>query len=309
MAMQDLFQALQMFQQGVQQAAVYNGVNNATAQMQEIQKAAVDEGQKRQQLQQLSNETALRLTGLGASGVQIKSAFDAIAPQNFGSAEQMQLEGALSGNQQLQQVSGDIIGGRAKAAANAEDLDFKRKLLLQDRQMQQQLEIERMKLAKDQPKLSADELGFQTNVQVAEKLITDLDTTISKFGTAETGWGTTAAKDASSKLDAIPYQLAITYAKIVDPASVAREGEVDAAKKYMLNLGAFSSPEKARLALKNMRDTIQQYKTARGNTQGAARGQAPGPGGPPPKLETRTLKDGSRIKGYQLPDGRFEQVD
>jgi hypothetical protein len=311
MAMQDLFQALQMFQQGVQQAAIYDGVNNATAQMQQIQQSAVDEGQKRQQFQQLANQTALRLTGAGANGSQIQSAFNAINPQNFGSAEQMQIEGDLSGNKQLQDVSGGIIQERRNAAASVEDLDFKRKLLLQDRQLQQQMALERMKMSEQKPDLSTDELGFQTNVQVAEHLINDLDQTIVKFGTAETGWGSKEAKNASSKLDAIPYQLAITYAKIVDPGSVAREGEVAAAQKYMLNLGAFSSPEKAREALKNMKATIQQYRKARGNTQQAAGiepvGGKQGPAAPVPQV--RKLNDGSYAKVIQLQNGKWEVVD
>lgn len=293
--MQDLYQALQMFQQGVQQTAVSTAVNDATRQMQELNQANIDEGQKRQALQQLSNQTALRLTGAGANGTQIQSAFNAIAPQNFGSAEQMQLEGQLSGNKQLMGVSSGIIGERDKKKADAETLDFNRKAWMQKRTLDQELllAMAKMKSESANTKLSADELGFQTNVQVADKLINDLDKTIENYGTAETGFGSTEAKDASAKLDAIPYQLAITYAKIVDPASVAREGEVDAAKKYMLNLGAFSSPEKARLALKNMRETIKTYQSSRSATQGAAGGKSAAPA-PAPQVKVMMTANGPK---------------
>lgn len=37
-----------------------------------------------------------------------------------------------------------------------------------------------------------------------------------------------------AEMDSIIYQMAVDYAKMVDPASVAREGEVSAAQKYML---------------------------------------------------------------------------
>jgi hypothetical protein len=40
--------------------------------------------------------------------------------------------------------------------------------------------------------------------------------------------------DAGAKMDSVIYQMAVDYAKLVDPDSVAREGEVAAAQKYML---------------------------------------------------------------------------
>ena len=113
---QELFEALQMFQQGVQQAATSNAVLDATANMQQINSQITDEAQKRQALDQLSRYTALRLTGAGANGSQIQAAFNSIAPQQFGSAEQMQLEGMASGNQFLTDTSSKIIGERRKAA-------------------------------------------------------------------------------------------------------------------------------------------------------------------------------------------------
>lgn len=115
MAINDLFQALQMFQQGVQQAATTSAVNDANNMVQQINQAQMEEGKKRQALQQLGNELALRLVGTGANGTQIQAAFNAVNPQNFGSAEQLQLEGQLSGNQYYQQAAQNIIGGREQA--------------------------------------------------------------------------------------------------------------------------------------------------------------------------------------------------
>ena len=40
----------------------------------------------------------------------------------------------------------------------------------------------------------------------------------------------------SDLIDSKLYQIAVDYAKLVDPESVAREGEVASAKKYMLNI-------------------------------------------------------------------------
>jgi len=113
--MQDLLAALQMFKQGVQEAATASAINDAHAQVQQIRTGIQDEAQQRQAFQNLSNDVALRLTGVGANGQQIQSAFQAIAPQNFGSAEQLQLEGQLSGNKFYQQQASDIIGQRNQA--------------------------------------------------------------------------------------------------------------------------------------------------------------------------------------------------
>lgn len=145
MAINDLFQALQMFQQGVQQYAITGAVNDANAQMQQLNQAQIDEGQKRQQLQQLANGVALRLTGVGASGTQIQSAFNAINPQNFGSVEQMQLEGQLAGNQYMQDTANKILGEREAKSMRAEDRQFARQVQLQDREFERQLMLAQLK--------------------------------------------------------------------------------------------------------------------------------------------------------------------
>ena len=86
------------------------------------------------------------------------------------------------------------------------------------------------------------------------------------------------------------YDIALDYAKIVDPASVAREGEVAAAQKYLLpikGLGVRNST--AKKYIQDMRDTLSGRMTAknsnRKNTQGSA-GMGGGAGGFP-----RTVTD------------------
>lgn len=110
--MQDLFKALEMFKSGVQEAATASALSDAQQQVNQIRVGIQDQGQQRQAFQQLSNDLAMRLTGVGANASQVQSAFSAIAPQNFGSAEQLQLEGQLSGNQYYQEQAGNIIGER-----------------------------------------------------------------------------------------------------------------------------------------------------------------------------------------------------
>lgn len=128
--MDDLFKAMQMFQQGVKDFATTRAVNDANQQMYQINTQLKDEGEKRVALQQLGNQLALQLTGVGADAAKVAQAFNAVTPQNFGSAEQLQLEGQLSGNKFYQQQASKIIGEREQKEIRAEDRKFSRDLLL-----------------------------------------------------------------------------------------------------------------------------------------------------------------------------------
>lgn len=308
MAINDLFQALQMFQQGVQQYAITGAVNDANAQMQQLNQAQIDEGQKRQQLQQLANGVALKLTGVGASGQQIQSAFNAINPQNFGSVEQMQLEGQLAGNQYMQDTANKILSEREAKKTKEMATQYGFQAALQDKKFQQELFLEQMKLAKQAAgkgiELRPEDVAFETNVQMGTKLADQLTQAVNESGTWEAGnIPLISNKKNAAIIDAAPYQLAITYAKIVDPASVAREGEVAAAQKYMLNLGMFSSKEKALEGIANMKRTMLEYKNTRSSVKGGGAGQ-PAAG----NIQVRVLPDGSRVKVRQVAPGKYEEV-
>lgn len=88
-----------------------------------------------------------------------------------------------------------------------------------------EIELKPEKTPQQQQK-SEKELAYRYNIlkQNAE----DLKSLIKKHGTMEVMGAEGAMMD--DKL----YQIAVDYAKLVDPDSVAREGEVAAAKKYML---------------------------------------------------------------------------
>lgn len=67
------------------------------------------------------------------------------------------------------------------------------------------------------------------------------------------------------------YQIAVDYAKVVDPASVAREGEVKAAEKYMLPIQGLGTKNSTALALiqKYKDDLAVKMKNKNANTYGA----------------------------------------
>lgn len=94
-----------------------------------------------------------------------------------------------------------------------------------------------------QPKLQAADQTFIQNIKEYQNQLKLLKDTINDYGTYESAVFGNAA--ASSALDQLPYKMAITYSKIVDPQSVAREGEVEAAKKYIVPLGMTANKKQA----------------------------------------------------------------
>lgn len=99
--------------------------------------------------------------------------------------------------------------------------------------------------------LSAADLAFESNASAALRYADEFENTVRKFGTFEVG-----SPEGSAKLGQLPYQMAIAYAKIVDPASVAREGEVAAAQKYIIPTGLLTRNDTALNAISNFRNDI-----------------------------------------------------
>ena len=99
--------------------------------------------------------------------------------------------------------------------------------------------------------LSAADLAFESNASAALRYADEFENTIKKYGTFEIG-----SPEGSAKLGQLPYQMAVTYAKIVDPSSVAREGEVAAAQKYIIPTGLLTRNDTALNAIANFRNDI-----------------------------------------------------
>ena len=78
--MQDLFQALKMLQDGVQQFAVGRVINDANDQVRQIHETEMDHRTKIQNLRNLSNQLTMRLSGMGANPTQVEQAAGAVAP-------------------------------------------------------------------------------------------------------------------------------------------------------------------------------------------------------------------------------------
>lgn len=118
------------------------------------------------------------------------------------------------------------------------------------------------KTEKEQKKV--DESTYRYNIlkQNAE----NLKKSVSDVGTFE------MFGDESAKQDSIVYQMAVDYAKLVDPDSVAREGEVAAAQKYMLpfkqGMGLTTSNSTASKQIDNYVKSLDERLNARNSAKG-----------------------------------------
>ena len=104
-----------------------------------------------------------------------------------------------------------------------------------------------------QQKLDKENVEFNTRYSNIQNNLTKLDDIVNEYGTFE------ALGPQSGQMDQLIYDIAIDYAKLVDPGSVAREGEVKSAQKYMLPIkGLFVRNSTARGLIDSMKKNIQQ---------------------------------------------------
>lgn len=87
MAMDDLFQALKMFQDGAKEYATGNAIRDAASTVKDINKLQQDEFLKRQQLEETGKQLALQLGAIGTPVSQIQSSVGAVMPQALNSPD------------------------------------------------------------------------------------------------------------------------------------------------------------------------------------------------------------------------------
>ena len=294
-----------MFQGSVQQAAVSNAVEGASQYMNQINAQISDEAQKRQALQNLGNNLALRLTGVGANAAQVEQAFRAVSPQNFGSAEQLQLEGQLSGNKQYQQVAGDIIKQREQKQKSLIMMQHANDLEKMRRANEFEMAREMIKAGAKPQDLKPEDVAFKTNVEMAYKFIDQLSAAVERSGTWESRLGNT---EDAAVLESVPYQLAITYSKLVDPNSVARESEVESAKQFLMGIGATKNDAQTLAQLEHLKKSIKGYEAARGGAKSPTASKAVSVT-PSNNIQVRRLQDGTLVRVKQNAQGQWESVD
>lgn len=112
-------------------------------------------------------------------------------------------------------------------------------------------------------KMTEGDKSFAVNADQLLKNLDTLESAIKRSGTFEySGAGAGLVKGKSSIEDAatiksLPYEIAVGVAKILDPASVAREGEVAAAQKFIIPTGISESNDIAIKAIQQLKNRIK----------------------------------------------------
>jgi len=99
----DLQNAVQGFNDSLKSYSIQTALTNATQNIQQLQSQQIDEVDKRNQMQALSNELAMQLTGMGANGNQIQAAMAATQPRSLDNYGEMFGEGLMKGSEPLKQ--------------------------------------------------------------------------------------------------------------------------------------------------------------------------------------------------------------
>lgn len=124
-------------------------------------------------------------------------------------------------------------------------------------------EQERVQGAKQTAGQQTASSDLYTNLDSAFTNMNELENVVRDNGNWESAVGNPQARAA---LGRVALDTAIAYAKIVDPSSVAREGEVAAAQKYLVPMGIFESNATTLAAIQGMRKSLMQKAAARQHT-------------------------------------------
>lgn len=255
-----LQEGLAQFNAGVKELQLRRALDAANQRVNEIKSVETNERKQRAGLQQVANDLVMQMTGLGADAASMKMAYSALAPE---------------APQQYQSIQQAFLSDDPSAQKKAKDLmKIEQENTLAKVREQNLGELQKAALTQagkqTAPKASSAEKTFEVNYETAIDLANDLKNTIKKSGTFE-AWDEKSAAD----LQGAAYKLAINYAKIVDPDSVAREGEVAAAQKYLIPLGMFTREKTAQAAIDNYIKDIERRKQVRDNIKSRESSEAP----------------------------------
>lgn len=126
-----------------------------------------------------------------------------------------------------------------KRAREMEDIRNQNAIAADERRAARDMDLVRLKgeqeLAQAQAKLQMPDKAAQKSEKELDYRYVSLRNNADKLKDLVGKYGTMEmAGPQAAEMDSLIYQMAVDYAKMVDPDSVAREGEVSAAQKYML---------------------------------------------------------------------------
>lgn len=271
-SLDEIMKAFGAFNQGLKQNAIYTGINQARQAVDQVNQQQIGEMEKRQQQEQIAKSLALQMTGMGADGNDIRTAYSTLAPEKIASSADALRIGVMTGDDQVLD-----FGKKLQTLENEPADDRQNKQFSNQRALQKDAQAHAEKLA--MMKLSAAALGtekakkdgdiaFDTNVKMAHNYLNKLSGVVGRSGTWESEW-LGNSKDAAV-MKSVPYQFAVTYTKLVDPNSVAMPGEVKAVQEFLMPFGMSTNKKTLMERLEHLRTTVDEYKQARaaagGNT-------------------------------------------
>lgn len=232
-----LDKALGMFKETVQQAGLTRALMQADEQVKSIQSGALKEQEKMTAMNDIARSLTFNMLRSGATAGQIEQAAGTVKAKPIQTADEAILRGTLSGDE-----------GLVQKGLRADYLSAANKLAV----------LERTEAAKAKPALKQADMDFESNVAAGLRNLDALQQTVKRTGNIES---TSVLSPLSNpkegaKLSSLYYDTAIAYAKIVDPTSVAREGEVESAKKYAIPTGVLTSNKATLQAIADMRKGI-----------------------------------------------------
>lgn len=151
----DLYKALGVFQEGMQQFAITQGVNQATQAVDQLNQAGLSELQKRQEQQKIAQQLAMRMTQAGANASQIQTAVGAIGPTPIKDSNDAYQQAVATGDKDLMKMAKDMQGFENKPGMDKQDdqQSFLASESAKERQLKRELAV-----AKKDNKLSDQEL-------------------------------------------------------------------------------------------------------------------------------------------------------
>lgn len=114
-------------------------------------------------------------------------------------------------------------------------------------------------------KLKEEDKSFYSNSAAALRNLDELEKLVGSHGNFESTASYSPLSDpkAGAKLGQLAYDTAVAYAKLIDPATAAREGEVESAKKYAIPMGAGTSNDATLEAIQHMKGLIAERAKTR----------------------------------------------
>jgi hypothetical protein len=120
-----LMDGLDRFRDGMKRLSTNRAISQAQDEVNQLSGMEMDEMMKRQQMNAISQNLTMRLSGIGADPTQIAQVTGAIKPAAINSAEDAYLQGQVTGSKQLQGIGmnalnfGDIPKSRDRANSMA----------------------------------------------------------------------------------------------------------------------------------------------------------------------------------------------